>query len=143
MEYPFIIKAKQADRSCRSMARLQVIPSQKMSKLTDCFVVDTLPTLVSPNPRGHSNSCCTSVEIMASGHMSVRSWCADLFAHRKATCRSRSAIISDKKRGKLSDLETLTSRVIEGSKDVPIENSQNFIQHSIDVFPKCLNKEPL
>lgn len=47
------------------------------------------------------------------------------------------------KRGKLSDLETLTSRVIEGSKGVPIENSQNFIQHSIDVFPKCLNKEPL
>lgn len=47
------------------------------------------------------------------------------------------------KRGKLSDVETLTSRVIEGSKDVPIENLQNFIQYSIDIFPKCLNKEPL
>lgn len=47
------------------------------------------------------------------------------------------------KRGKLSDVETLTSRVIEGSKDIPIKNLQNFIQHSIDIFPKCLNKEPL
>jgi transposase len=47
------------------------------------------------------------------------------------------------KRGKLSDVETLTSRVIEGSKDVLIENLQNFIQHSIDIFPKCLNREPL
>ena len=47
------------------------------------------------------------------------------------------------KRDKLSDVETLTSRVIEGSKDVPIEHLQNFIQHSIDIFPKCLNKKPL
>ncbi|KAI9265331.1 hypothetical protein EDC94DRAFT_517029 [Helicostylum pulchrum] len=27
--------------------------------------------------------------------------------------------------------------------DVPVERIQNFIQHSIDVFPKFLNKEPL
>ena len=47
------------------------------------------------------------------------------------------------KRGKLSDVETLTFKVIEGSKDVPIENLQNFIQHSIDIFPERLNKEPL
>jgi hypothetical protein len=32
---------------------------------------------------------------------------------------------------------------IEGSEDVPVEHIQNFVQHSIDVFPKCLNKEPL
>lgn len=47
------------------------------------------------------------------------------------------------KRDKLIDVETLTSRVIEGSKDVPIEDLQNFIQHSIDIFPKCLNKKIL
>ncbi|KAI8878242.1 hypothetical protein K501DRAFT_277712 [Backusella circina FSU 941] len=47
------------------------------------------------------------------------------------------------KRGKRNDVDTLTSRVIEGSEDVSIEHLQNFIQHSIDIFPKCLNKEPL
>lgn len=47
------------------------------------------------------------------------------------------------KRGKLSDVETLTSSVIEGSEDVPIEHFQIFIQYSIDIFLKCLNKEPV
>ncbi|KAI8876397.1 hypothetical protein K501DRAFT_279464 [Backusella circina FSU 941] len=44
------------------------------------------------------------------------------------------------KRGKLSDLETLTSRVIEGNENVSIEHLQIFIQHSIDISPKFLNK---
>lgn len=47
------------------------------------------------------------------------------------------------KRGKLSNVETLTSKVIEGSEDVPIEHLQNFIQYSIDIFPKRLSKEHL
>ncbi|KAG1049586.1 hypothetical protein G6F43_008094 [Rhizopus delemar] len=47
------------------------------------------------------------------------------------------------RRSELVDAETLSSRVIEGIEDVPVEHRQNFIQHSIDVFPKCLNKEPL
>ena len=47
------------------------------------------------------------------------------------------------RRGKLNDVEDLTSRIIEGSEDVPVEHLQNFIQHSINCFPKCLNKEPL
>ncbi|KAI8885086.1 hypothetical protein K501DRAFT_180799, partial [Backusella circina FSU 941] len=47
------------------------------------------------------------------------------------------------RRGELTDTETLFSRVIEGNKDIPVKHIQNFVQHSIDVFPKCLNKEPL
>ncbi|CEP13779.1 hypothetical protein [Parasitella parasitica] len=47
------------------------------------------------------------------------------------------------KRTALTTAETLNSRIIEGSEDVPVEHLQNFIQHSIDCFPKCLNKEPL
>lgn len=47
------------------------------------------------------------------------------------------------KRGKLTDTETLSSRIIEGSEDVPVEHLQNFIQHSINVLSKCSNKEPL
>ncbi|KAK4515513.1 TPT domain-containing protein [Mucor velutinosus] len=47
------------------------------------------------------------------------------------------------RRGKLNNVETLTSRIIEGSEDIPVEHLQHFIQHSIDCFPKCLNKEPL
>jgi transposase len=46
-------------------------------------------------------------------------------------------------RNKLKDVETLTSRVIEESEDVPLEQLQHFIQYSINCFPKCLNKEPL
>ena len=40
-------------------------------------------------------------------------------------------------------METLTSRVIEGSEDVPVDHLQNFIQHFVNCFFKCLNKEPL
>ncbi|KAL7327050.1 hypothetical protein PS15p_212328 [Mucor circinelloides] len=38
---------------------------------------------------------------------------------------------------------SLTLGIIGGSENVPLERIQNFIQHSINVFPKCLNKEPL
>ncbi|PHZ15180.1 uncharacterized protein RHIMIDRAFT_271661 [Rhizopus microsporus ATCC 52813] len=47
------------------------------------------------------------------------------------------------KREKLTDTETLSSRITEGSEDVPVEHLQNFVQHSIDVNSKCLNKEGL
>lgn len=47
------------------------------------------------------------------------------------------------RREKLKDTETFSSRIIEGSEDVPVEHIENFIQHSISVIPKCLNKEPL
>ena len=47
------------------------------------------------------------------------------------------------RREKLKDTETLSSRIIGGSEDVPVEHIQKFIQHSINVIPKCLNKEPL
>ncbi|KAG2191824.1 hypothetical protein INT47_006655 [Mucor saturninus] len=51
-------------------------------------------------------------------------------------------VLKDKvKRGKLSSLETHTTRIIEGRHDAPIEHIQNFIRHSINTFPKCLNKE--
>lgn len=43
----------------------------------------------------------------------------------------------------LTATESLTLRIIEGSETVPLERIQSFIQHSINVFPKCLNKEPL
>lgn len=44
------------------------------------------------------------------------------------------------KRGKLADAGTLSSRIIEGSKDVSVKYLQSFIQHSINVIPNCLNK---
>lgn len=47
------------------------------------------------------------------------------------------------KRYELISAKTLPSRVIEGSEDVSVEHIQDFIQYSIDVFPKCFNKEPL
>jgi hypothetical protein len=47
------------------------------------------------------------------------------------------------KRGSLTIAETLNSRISDGREDVPVEHLQNFIQHSIDCLPKCLNKEPL
>ncbi|KAI8875902.1 hypothetical protein K501DRAFT_299141 [Backusella circina FSU 941] len=47
------------------------------------------------------------------------------------------------RRGKLTDIETLASRITEGSEDAPVEHLQNFIQHSIDCFPECLNKKSL
>ena len=53
-------------------------------------------------------------------------------------------VLKDKvRRGKLSNLETLTTRITEGCHDVPIEHLQNFIQQSINAFPKWLNKELL
>lgn len=47
------------------------------------------------------------------------------------------------RRTPLTSAETLSSRITEGSEDIPVEHLQNFIQHSIECFPKCLNKEPL
>lgn len=44
------------------------------------------------------------------------------------------------KNAKLNDVKVI-SKVIERSKDVPIENLQNFILYSINVFPRCLNKD--
>lgn len=50
-------------------------------------------------------------------------------------------VLKDKiRQSKLSNLEILTTRVIEYSEDVPVKNLQNFIQHFINVFPKCLKK---
>lgn len=51
-------------------------------------------------------------------------------------------VLKDKVRqSKRSNLETLTTRITEGCQDDPIEHLQNFIQHSVNAFPKCLNKE--
>jgi transposase len=47
------------------------------------------------------------------------------------------------RRSKLANAEILSSRVTEGSGAVPVEHIQDFIQHSIDVSPKWLNKEQL
>ena len=53
-------------------------------------------------------------------------------------------VLNDRvRRNKLKDVETLTSRVIEGSEDVPVEHLQNLIYRFFNYFPKCLNKEPL
>lgn len=46
-------------------------------------------------------------------------------------------------RGELTGTETLFPRVTEISEDILVEHIQNFVQYSIDVFPKCLDKEPL
>lgn len=47
------------------------------------------------------------------------------------------------RRDESTDTETLFSRLTEGSEDVPVEHIQNSVQYSINVFPRCLNKEPL
>jgi transposase len=44
------------------------------------------------------------------------------------------------KRTKLSDLETLTSRIIEVSEAVSIVHLQNITQHSANRFENCRNK---
>lgn len=44
------------------------------------------------------------------------------------------------KRAILKDLETVSPRIIEGSEDVLVEHFRNFIQGSINLFPKCLHK---
>ncbi|KAG1509243.1 hypothetical protein G6F47_001604 [Rhizopus delemar] len=46
------------------------------------------------------------------------------------------------KRGKLTDAETLPSRIIEGSEDVPVEHLLSFIQHSIN-YRKYLDVVPV
>ncbi|CEG67847.1 hypothetical protein RMATCC62417_04209 [Rhizopus microsporus] len=47
------------------------------------------------------------------------------------------------KRDKFKDNETLTSRMMDACEKVPLQNIRNYIQHSINTFPKCLNKEPI
>lgn len=47
------------------------------------------------------------------------------------------------RRTKLSDIETLTTRIIEASEAVPIVHLENIIQHSVNQFEKCQNKMPL
>ncbi|ORE19288.1 hypothetical protein BCV71DRAFT_177963, partial [Rhizopus microsporus] len=47
------------------------------------------------------------------------------------------------RRSELTNPETLSSRVTEDSGAVSVEHIQNFIQHSIDVSLKGLNKEYL
>ncbi|KAG1544271.1 hypothetical protein G6F49_011121 [Rhizopus delemar] len=54
------------------------------------------------------------------------------------------AIIKAKvKRGKLSDVETLTTRIIEASEAVTMVHLQNIIQYSVNQFEKCRNKIPI
>ncbi|KAG0733034.1 hypothetical protein G6F57_019332 [Rhizopus arrhizus] len=51
------------------------------------------------------------------------------------------AIVKGKvKRNKLTDLESLTTRMIEASEAVPVEHLRAFIQHSVNQFDNCLNK---
>ncbi|KAK4510780.1 SCF ubiquitin ligase complex subunit cdc4 [Mucor velutinosus] len=47
------------------------------------------------------------------------------------------------KRDKLEDNETLTSRMMDACEKVTLQNIRNYIQHSINILPKCLNKEPI
>ncbi|KAG1470052.1 hypothetical protein G6F56_002901 [Rhizopus delemar] len=54
------------------------------------------------------------------------------------------AIVKSKvKRYALKDTETLTSRIIEACEEVPLQHLQNCVQHSVNMFEKCLNKEPI
>lgn len=47
------------------------------------------------------------------------------------------------KREKLLRSETLTQRIKEAANSVPLEYIQNSIQHSVNCFSNCLNKDPL
>ncbi|KAG1046942.1 hypothetical protein G6F43_010590 [Rhizopus delemar] len=47
------------------------------------------------------------------------------------------------RRTKLSDIETLTARIVETSEAVPIVHLENIIQHSVNQFEKCQSKMPL
>ncbi|KAI8883914.1 hypothetical protein K501DRAFT_323245 [Backusella circina FSU 941] len=47
------------------------------------------------------------------------------------------------RRTKLSDIENLTTRIIEASEAVPIVHLKNIIQNSVNQFEKCQNKMPL
>ncbi|KAG1032921.1 hypothetical protein G6F43_013662 [Rhizopus delemar] len=50
------------------------------------------------------------------------------------------AIIKAKvKRGKLSDVKTLTIGLIEAGEEVPMVHLQNIIQYSVNQFGKCRN----
>ncbi|KAG1446601.1 hypothetical protein G6F56_009515 [Rhizopus delemar] len=51
------------------------------------------------------------------------------------------AIVKGKvRRNKLTDLESLTTRIIEVNESVPAEHIRAFIQHSVNQFDNCLNK---
>ncbi|KAG2197596.1 hypothetical protein INT47_006659 [Mucor saturninus] len=45
------------------------------------------------------------------------------------------------RRTKLSDIETLITRIIEASEAVPIVHLENIIQHSVNQFEKCQNSQ--
>lgn len=47
------------------------------------------------------------------------------------------------KREKLQGNKTLTSRMMDACEQVPLQNIQNYVQHSINTFPKCINKLPI
>jgi transposase len=49
----------------------------------------------------------------------------------------RSIIKAKVRRTKLTDLETLTTRIIEASESVPIVHLENIIQHLVHQFDKC------
>ncbi|KAG2192802.1 hypothetical protein INT47_005349 [Mucor saturninus] len=54
------------------------------------------------------------------------------------------AIVKGKvKRNKLSDVESLTTRIIEAGESVPVEHLVAFIQHSVNQFDNCLKKIPI
>ncbi|KAG1150435.1 hypothetical protein G6F37_000874 [Rhizopus arrhizus] len=54
-----------------------------------------------------------------------------------------SIVKSKVKHHALKDTETLTSKIIESCEEVPLHHLQNCIQHSVVLFDKCLNKEPI
>ncbi|KAI8098209.1 uncharacterized protein B0P05DRAFT_454462, partial [Gilbertella persicaria] len=47
------------------------------------------------------------------------------------------------RRTKLSNIETLASRITEASEAVPIVHLENIIQHLVNQFERCQNKMPL
>ncbi|KAG2209691.1 hypothetical protein INT47_001837 [Mucor saturninus] len=54
------------------------------------------------------------------------------------------AIVKGKfKRNKLSDVESLTTRITEAGESVPVEHLVAFIQHSVNQFDNCLKKIPI
>jgi hypothetical protein len=53
------------------------------------------------------------------------------------------AVLKSKVKRKFSDIETLSSRIIEASEAIPVEHLQHFIQHSVNQFGNCLNKNPI
>ena len=55
----------------------------------------------------------------------------------------RAVLKSKVKQTKFSDIETLSSRIIEASEAIPVEHLQHFIQHSVNQFGNCLNKNPI